>query len=144
MPVYQVAAFEGTLDDAERARLAEEITRIHCEATGAPALFVHVVFQDVEPGRVFSAGRPSRLSLITGTIRGGRTIETRQQMMRNLADAWVTATGGPINDVLVAIEEIDPRMAMELGLIFPNPGEEPVWFEQHKDRLAELGVTSLA
>ena len=35
-------------------------------------------------------------------------------------------------------------MAKELGLIVPNPGEKPVRFEQHKHRLAELGVTSLA
>ena len=36
MPLYQCISPEGLLDDSGRENIAGEITRIHCNATGAP------------------------------------------------------------------------------------------------------------
>jgi hypothetical protein len=36
MPIYQCFSREGLLDESTRGEVAEEITRIHCDATGIP------------------------------------------------------------------------------------------------------------
>ena len=44
----------GLLDESAREKLAEEITRIHCDATGIPRSYVNVMFTDMlEGGSVF-------------------------------------------------------------------------------------------
>ena len=144
MPVYEVVTTEGTLIDEQRQEIANAVVRAHCSNTGAPELFVNVVFRDLPPGRVYSAGKPSQMSLIVGTIRAGRTIEVKQQIVRDLSDSWARITGLPVTDIILAIDEIDALASMELGLIYPLPGTEAAWFEEHKARLAELGITSLA
>jgi len=47
MPIYQCFSPEGRLDESARSSLAEEITRIHCDATGIPRSYVNVMFTDV-------------------------------------------------------------------------------------------------
>jgi phenylpyruvate tautomerase PptA (4-oxalocrotonate tautomerase family) len=53
MPVYQCITEPELLTDDKRAEVAREITRIHCEITGAPAAFVNVLFLDAPDGRLF-------------------------------------------------------------------------------------------
>ena len=43
---------------AVRPQIAKEITRLHVEATNAPASFVHVIILDVPPGVHYTAGQP--------------------------------------------------------------------------------------
>jgi phenylpyruvate tautomerase PptA (4-oxalocrotonate tautomerase family) len=63
VPIYQCISPEGLLDESARGKLAEEITRIHCDATGVPPSFVNVIFTDVPDGRYFVAGsRPATRS----------------------------------------------------------------------------------
>jgi phenylpyruvate tautomerase PptA (4-oxalocrotonate tautomerase family) len=50
VPIYQGISLEGLLDESQRENIAGEITRIHCDATGAPRSFVDVVFQDMQNG----------------------------------------------------------------------------------------------
>nr|WP_296770882.1 tautomerase family protein [Rhodococcus sp. (in: high G+C Gram-positive bacteria)] len=141
MPLYQVTAPENLLSDELRHRIANEITRIHMVNTGAPKLFVNVLFHDVPAGRLFTAGEPSRTTIIVGQVRAGREIAVRQALLRDLAEMWTTETGQTEGELLMAIEEVDPRVAMEAGLIMPAPGEETAWFAQHEDRLRELGLS---
>ena len=51
MPIYQCISPEGLPDESQRENIAGEITRIHCDATGAPRSFVNVVFQGMPNGR---------------------------------------------------------------------------------------------
>jgi phenylpyruvate tautomerase PptA (4-oxalocrotonate tautomerase family) len=141
MPLYQVIAHNDLLTDDLRRRIAGEITRIHTTNTGAPAVFVNVLFQDLPTSRLFTAGEPSRTSIIVGNIRAGRELAVRQAMLRDLAAMWTTQTGQSGGELLMAIQEVDPRVSMEAGLIMPAPGEEDAWFEEHGDRLRELGLT---
>src|SRR5258708_9361384 len=46
MPTYVCSAPAGLLDDGRKAAMAEAITRIHSEETGAPAFFVQRVFEE--------------------------------------------------------------------------------------------------
>ena len=142
MPLYQVMAREDLLSDDLRRQIAGEITRIHTTNTGAPAVFVNVLFQDPPAGSLFTAGEPSRTTIIVGNIRAGRELAVRQAMLRELAEMWTTQTGQTSGELLMSIQEVDPLASMEAGLIMPAPGEEDAWFAEHADRLRELGLTA--
>lgn len=142
MPLYQVIAHEDLLTDDLRRQIAGEITKIHTTNTGAPAVFVNVLFQDPQAGRVFTAGEPSRTTIIVGNIRAGRELAVRQALLRDLAEMWTAQTGQSRGELLMAIQEIDPRVSMEAGLIMPAPGQEDAWFAEHADQLRELGLTA--
>ena len=142
MPLYQVIAHKDLLTDDLRRRIAGEITRIHTTNTGAPAVFVNVLFQDPPAGHLFTAGEPSRTTIIVGNIRAGRELAVRQAMLRDLAEMWTALTGQSGGELLMSIQEVDPRVSMEAGLIMPAPGEEDAWFAEHADRLRELGLTA--
>lgn len=123
-----------------RAEIAEEITRIHTEATGAPRSFVNVVFQELPAGRIFTAGAPAPTSVIGGTIRAGRDSEVKRGMLTELSAMWERITGRSQRELLVGLTDIEADQAMEAGLLFPQPGEEAQWFEDNRERLEELGV----
>jgi phenylpyruvate tautomerase PptA (4-oxalocrotonate tautomerase family) len=57
MPAYTVTAPVGQLSSIQKQRLAMEITRVHCDVTGAPSYFVQVIFNDVPEGNYFRAAR---------------------------------------------------------------------------------------
>jgi phenylpyruvate tautomerase PptA (4-oxalocrotonate tautomerase family) len=126
VPIYQCMSPSGLLDQSARARLAEEITRIHCDATGIPASFVNVVFLDVPDGRYFVAGKPSAHSVVNGAIRFGRDLGTRQRILRELSQMWTRVTGQPEEELLVSLWENLAENAMEAGSIFPAIGQEQV------------------
>jgi phenylpyruvate tautomerase PptA (4-oxalocrotonate tautomerase family) len=124
MPIYQCFSPEGLLDEAARVNLAEEITRIHCDATGIPPSFVNVMFFDMGSGRYFVAGKPAAHSVLNGAIRLGRDVETRQRILRELSQMWTRITGQPEEELLVALWENRAENAMEGGSIFPDIGQE--------------------
>ena len=138
MPVYQCFVQEGSITDATRAEVASEITRIHVEATGAPRAFVNVQFFDIPSGHAFTAGEPSPTSIIKGTIRAGRTLEVRRQLLTDLSAMWTRLTKQPEQELIVGLTEVDASSVMEAGLIFPQPGQEAEWLEQNRDKLAAL------
>jgi phenylpyruvate tautomerase PptA (4-oxalocrotonate tautomerase family) len=140
MPVYQVITGTDLLSDEQRQQIVGEITRIHTSHTGAPELFVNVVFMEAPAGRIFTAGEPSQMSFIVGHIRDGREIEVRQAMLRELSAMWAQITGRGDRDLLLALQENDSRAAMEAGLIFPAAGAEEAWFAENKDKLVSLGL----
>ncbi|MCV7379175.1 cis-3-chloroacrylic acid dehalogenase [Mycobacterium alsense] len=141
MPVYQCYVPKGLLDHSVKAKLADEITTIHTNATGAPELYVNVLFHEIPDGDHFVARKPSTHSYLFGLIRHGRDLETRQTMLRDFSRMWTRVTGQSEAELLVALSEADPANAMEAGLILPEPGQEREWFGENAGRLAELGVT---
>jgi phenylpyruvate tautomerase PptA (4-oxalocrotonate tautomerase family) len=140
MPIYQCISPEGLLDQSARGKLAEEITRIHCDATGVPPTFVNVMFLDVPEGRYFVAGKPSAHSVLNGAIRVGRDLETRQRVLRELSQMWTRLTGQTEGELLISLWENPAENVMEAGLIFPGLGQEQQWFEENRERLTELGI----
>jgi phenylpyruvate tautomerase PptA (4-oxalocrotonate tautomerase family) len=142
MPVYQCYSPKGLLTTSAKAKLADEITTIHTSATGAPELYVNVLFHEIPEGDCFVARKPSTHSYVFGLIRHGRDLETRQAMLRDFSRMWTRVTGQSEAELLVALSEVDPANAMEAGLILPEPGHEQQWFVENRARLTELGVTA--
>jgi phenylpyruvate tautomerase PptA (4-oxalocrotonate tautomerase family) len=117
MPIYQCISPEGLLDESIRGKLAEEITRIHCDATGVPPSYVNVIFIDVPDGNYFVAGEPSTHSAVNGAIRVGHDVATRQTVLRNLSQMWARLTGQPEEELLISLWENPAENAMEAGSI---------------------------
>jgi phenylpyruvate tautomerase PptA (4-oxalocrotonate tautomerase family) len=140
MPIYQCVCPEGLLDESTREAIAEEITRIHCDATGVPPSFVNVMFTDMPPGTYFVAGKPSGHTVLSGAIRVGRDIATRQRILRELSQMWTRLTGQTEGELLISLWESPPENVMEAGLIFPGLGQEEQWFAENRGRLTELGI----
>jgi phenylpyruvate tautomerase PptA (4-oxalocrotonate tautomerase family) len=61
MPIYQCYSPQGLLTKSAKADIAEEITSIHCNATGAPPSLVNVLFRELPEG-------------VFGIIRHGRVV----------------------------------------------------------------------
>jgi phenylpyruvate tautomerase PptA (4-oxalocrotonate tautomerase family) len=141
VPLYQCYSPKGLLTESAKAEIADEITTIHTAATGAPAAFVNVLFREFSEGDLFVHRQPSTRSIVLGSIRHGRSLETRQAMMRDYEQMWLRITGQSEADLLVALTEVDPAMALEAGFFMPEPGHEKEWFEEHRAKLTELGVT---
>ena len=137
MPIFQCTSPAGLLDDATKANIAKEITRIHSDATGAPESFVNVLFHEAQAGTYFVSGRPSGHSIVFGAIRRGRDVETRQSMLSDLSHMWARLTGQPEGEVLVTLAEVPAENMIEGGLILPDPGQEQAWLAKHGARLAE-------
>jgi len=121
MPLYICSIPADTLDARRRQQIAAAITRIHCDVTGAPATFVHVVFRDSEPGQY----------LVFGRIRAGRSDDTKIALKRQIAEAVAEAVGIELQKITVFTKDIPASWVMEGGTLLPEPGEEGDWLAAH-------------
>ena len=138
MPIYQCVTSK-TLSPETKAAIAKEITRIHVEFTAAPEPFINVVFSDLPLGSHYLAGAVRENgTLINAIVRTGRTLETRQALLKSLSAAWSRLTGQPERNLILKVEEADPAVIMEAGLIMPRPGEGAAWMEANKTVLGEV------
>jgi phenylpyruvate tautomerase PptA (4-oxalocrotonate tautomerase family) len=136
MPAYQCASPIGMLTESMKSQVAQAITDAHVAVAGGPREFVHVFFAELPQGAAYSAGRPdAKASMITGTIRAGRTVEVKQQLIKSIAEAWSRISGEPLAHLVVAIAEIAPEVVMEYGVFLPAPGDEAEWFATNRDVL---------
>ena len=144
MPYYQLLMPEGVLTPSSRSTIAQEITRIHCEETGAPESFVHVLFQDIKMGTQYTAGEiDDKVGVFLGMIREGRSIKERQRIIQRMSKSISDVLGRRENELILNISEINSATAMEFGLILPHPGGEPEWFEKNKEALKGVSGTGL-
>src|ERR1700680_3282661 len=89
MPTYFCTTLEGRLTADQKSKIAGEITRVHCEVTGAPSFFAQVIFDEVKPGNYFVGGPPLKHDqlFVYGHIRGGRAAVDKSRMIVSMAEA---------------------------------------------------------
>jgi phenylpyruvate tautomerase PptA (4-oxalocrotonate tautomerase family) len=124
MPVYQCSVSSSRLDDAKRQQIASEITRIHCESTGAPPDFAHVLFADAPEGAGPGAS-------VLGSIRAGRPDALKARMAAAIAEAVAKTIGEEPQLVRVHLLDVPASWVMEGGVVLPEPGEEADWLARH-------------
>jgi len=117
MPLYICSTPAEVLDDQGRQRIAVAITDIHCELTGAPAAFVHVVFDDAQAAKYS----------VYGTIRAGRSERTKTALRERIAQAVAQASRIDPCEVSVLTTDMPASWVMEGGAVMPEPGEEEAW-----------------
>ena len=108
MPLYRCTVREGLTTEGQRAQIAKEIVRVHCEVTGAPPTFV------------------------LGTIRAGRTDPQKARIVSELTAFIASATGCRRDEVGVVTIDVPAKWVMEGGELLPEPGEEAEWLERHR------------
>lgn len=114
MPLYRCTTPVGTLDDTGRQRIAETITAIHCDLTGAPPTFVHVQF--------FDGPEPT----LHGGIRAGRDATLTDRLIERCVREVGAIAGVGFSMRTTAT---NASSIFEGGRVFPEPGEEAAWLD---------------
>lgn len=120
MPLYTLTTQVGVLNDAAKADLAAELTRLHSEYAGVPENWVHVVFQDYSVGSGFTGGKPAAAAALTVLIRIGRSSEYKRELLKRLWALFQAATRAPDDQIVIGIQEVPASQAMEMGQIMPE------------------------
>jgi phenylpyruvate tautomerase PptA (4-oxalocrotonate tautomerase family) len=108
------------LSNDAKADLATKLTALHCELSGVPRNWVHIVFQDYAVGSGFTAGEPAATVALTLLIRTGRSPDYKRGLLRRLWELLQSATGAPEDQIVIGIQEVAPSLAMEMGKIMPE------------------------
>jgi phenylpyruvate tautomerase PptA (4-oxalocrotonate tautomerase family) len=130
MPTYFCTTLEGRLTAEQKGRIAGEITRVHCEVTGAPGFFAQVIFQEVKPGNYFVGGAPLRHDqlFVYGLVRSGRAAVDKSRMIALMSKAvGDVANVENSRSVWVYVGELPPRQMIEFGHLLPEAGDETAW-----------------
>lgn len=127
MPLYRCTVAEGLSSLEQRAFIAKEITRIHCDVTGAPPSFVHAFYAEDADGRLPAGKR----AFVLGSIRAGRTPEQKQQIVSEITSAVSSTLGVGAGEVTVVTVDLPASWVMEGGELLPEPGEEEAWLARH-------------
>lgn len=130
MPYYRIVSEQGRIDEAAKQKLAVRITDIHLEHAGGLRQFVTVVFEDYGKGGAFKNDKPASPILVGGTIRAGRDNNQKAKMLHDLSDLLKDMTDVTDHDLIVALEDVPAKNAMEGGHVMPEPGEEQEWLEK--------------
>ena len=139
MPLYACTSTWGRLTPAQKTEIAETITTIYHEETGAPGYLVQVVFYDIAPGNHYLAGRPAPVDeiCIRCDTRSGKTSTEKSQMLRRITQGVAKASGAPEHAVSVLLCELPLANMAEYGRNAPAPGDEDAWFASLPEALQE-------
>ena len=132
MPLYICNAKPGLIDQATSHQIAKDITRIHCEITGAPPEFVHAFFFEESETRPLNG----ESVMLLGSIRSGRTDEQKAQLVHQLTEAIRERSGICDDKIVVVTADTPANWVMEGGEIFPEPGEEAEWLARYNAKIA--------
>lgn len=132
MPLYTCNSKSGAIPPEAKAKIAADVTRIHCDVTGAPAKFVHVFFFEDAPMPPL-AGKEA---MLYGQIRHGRTDEQKAQICAEMKASICNHAGLGENAVQAFTTDTPASWVMEGGDILPEPGEEEAWLAAHDAKLA--------
>jgi phenylpyruvate tautomerase PptA (4-oxalocrotonate tautomerase family) len=125
MPYYQFFVPTGGATLRHRAEVAAATTKVHTEATGAPAKYVHCAFIEVPADSFYVAGETVTAARMVGLIRDGRSAAVRAQLIHGIADAWCEITGDSKESLAIFLQEIPGANVMEDGVILPETADDP-------------------
>ena len=102
---FQVILPEGLVDRRLHSRLVSEVRRIYARVFDAVEEQVAVEITEIPPGRFFTAGKPSRSSLVGGTVPPGTSRADRTRFLSDVTAMWCEVTGCAPHDVLVSASD---------------------------------------
>ena len=124
VPLYTAITQEGSLSDETKAKIAQEITRIHTSLMKVPASYVRVVFLSYSKGSGYTAGEEAPTAALNCVLRSGHTAEDKAEMLKQLWSMFQVHTGIATDQLAVSLQEIPSSNAMEMGQIMPVVGHE--------------------
>jgi phenylpyruvate tautomerase PptA (4-oxalocrotonate tautomerase family) len=120
VPLYTITTQAGLLNSDDKAALATQLTELHCEFSGVPANWIHIVFHEYSIGSGFTAGRPAATAALTLLMRTGHSSEYKRSLLARLWPLFQNATGAENDQIVIGIQEVSPSQAMEMGQIMPE------------------------
>jgi phenylpyruvate tautomerase PptA (4-oxalocrotonate tautomerase family) len=117
MPQYTIFAEDGSISDKTKAKIAEEITRIHAEVMKVPKSFVHIVFLSYASGCGYTAGEKAPAVALNCVLRVGHTAQEKNDMLKRLWSVFQQLTGVATEQLAISLQEIPASNAMEMGQI---------------------------
>lgn len=127
MPIYMCNAVKGAISTAAKAKIASDITDIHCKVTGAPPTFVHVFFFEDAPQHPLDG----KCVFLFGSIRSGRTPDQKRSLVDQMKQSIHGRSGVPMGEISVDTADVPASWVMEGGDVLPEPGEEENWLKAH-------------
>ena len=124
MPLYTAISQDGSVSDGTKARIAEEITRIHSAVMKVPRTFVRVVFLSYPRGSGYSAGKEAPTAALNCVLRSGHTAEERTDLLKQLWAMFQNLTGLATDQIAISLQEVPSSNAMEMGQIMQAVGHE--------------------
>lgn len=123
MPLYTVSTHKP-LDETQKQKIVAGITRIHCQLTNAPAMFVQVVFSFNVP-----LNKNKKVHLI-GSIRSGRSGDLKQKLIDQFKHLFSETLAGGRDITHIVLIDVPASWILEGGEIMPEPGEEAAWLKR--------------
>ncbi|CAF1209925.1 unnamed protein product [Adineta ricciae] len=130
MPLYVIEHPKVLLTKQQKERVCKEITHIHCTVTGALPALVNVVFHSTDDNVEFINNKPRHKARIIGHIRAGRSAESKESLISQINNAWMTIVGERCH--LIGVNDVNPENAAEDGIMLPAAGEEMEWLERNE------------
>jgi len=122
MPLYTAISQDGSVSDGTKARIAEEITRIHTTVMKVPRTFVRVVFLSYPKGSGYSAGKLAPTAALNCVLRSGHTVEEKTDLLKQLWAMFQDLTGLATDQIAISLQEVPSSNAMEMGQIMQAVG----------------------
>ena len=122
MPLYTAIAQDGSVTDETKAKIAEEITRIHTVIMKVPRKFVRVVFLCYPKGCGYTAGKEAPTAALNCVLRSGHSVEEKNELLKQLWAMFQNLTGFATDQIAMSLQEIPSSNAMEMGQIMQTVG----------------------
>jgi phenylpyruvate tautomerase PptA (4-oxalocrotonate tautomerase family) len=124
MPLYTAITQEGAVSSETKAKIAEEITRIHTSVMKVPKNFVRVVFLSYPKGSGFTGGSEAPTAALNCVLRSGHTVQEKTDMLKQLWAMFQDLTGIATDQLALSLQEVPSSNAMEMGQIMQAVGHE--------------------
>jgi phenylpyruvate tautomerase PptA (4-oxalocrotonate tautomerase family) len=122
MPLYTAITQDGTISNEDKAKIAYEITQIHCLIMRVPKQFVRVIFLSYPKGSGYTGGVEAATAALNCVLRAGHTAEEKTDLLRLLWEKFQNLTGLATDQLALSLHEIPSTNAMEMGTIMPAVG----------------------
>jgi phenylpyruvate tautomerase PptA (4-oxalocrotonate tautomerase family) len=122
MPLYTAIAQDGSVTDETKAKIAEEITRIHTTIMKVPKNFVRVAFLCYPKGCGYTAGKEAPTAALNCVLRSGHSVEEKTELLKQLWTMFQNLTGFATDQIAMSLQEIPSSNAMEMGQIMQTVG----------------------
>ena len=124
MPLYTAITQDGAISDEDKAKIADDITQIHCLIMKVPKHFVRVIFLSYPKGSGYTRGVEAATAALNCVLRAGHTAEEKTDLLRLLWEKFQTLTGLATDQLALSLHEIPSTNAMEMGTIMRAVGSE--------------------
>ena len=124
MPLYTAITEHDRVSDETKARVAEEITRIHSAVMKVPKSFVRVIFLSYPKHSGYAAGKEAATAALNCVLRSGHTAEEKADLLKQLWSLFQELTGIATDQLAVSLQEIPSSNPMEMGQIMQAVSRE--------------------